>query len=106
MTLKWQKREKAKRFHFVASENGAERPRYELDIRGMRYEQAVNALSEQVDRALLLGLQEFNVIHGTGEGVLQKAVHDYLKSVSAVKDYYFSHPDSGGTGKQSLFLAD
>ncbi|HOV62911.1 MAG TPA: endonuclease MutS2 [Spirochaetia bacterium] len=88
----------------VSREVSPSAAQFELDLRGMRSEEAIQALAAQVDRALLLGLQEFSVIHGMGEGILQKAVHDYLKGLSVVKDYYFSHPDAGGTGKTIVIL--
>ncbi len=44
------------------------------------------------------------VIHGKGDGILQRGVHDYLKSQSVVADYYFSRPEDGGYGKTMVTL--
>ena len=77
----------------------------ELDLRGQRMEEALRLLERQVDDALMSGLDQFSVIHGLGEGVLQKGVHDYLSRCPAVKNYQFAHPDQGGYGKTEVTLA-
>lgn len=76
----------------------------ELNLRGMRLEEALEALGRQVDAAALSGLFEFSVVHGKGDGILQKGVHDYLKRQSCVADYYFSRPEEGGFGKTVVVL--
>ncbi len=76
----------------------------ELDLRGMRMEEAVSSLEHQIDTALLSGMSGFNVIHGLGEGILQKAVHDYLRSCPQVTKFGFAHPDQGGFGKTEVQL--
>ncbi|MDR0316228.1 MAG: Smr/MutS family protein, partial [Treponema sp.] len=63
---------------------------FELNLRGMRLGEAIEALRCQIDAATLSGLKNFSVVHGKGDGILQKGVHDYLKSEPAVADYYFS----------------
>jgi DNA mismatch repair protein MutS2 len=79
-------------------------PRMELSLRGMRLEEALEALRRQIDAAVLAGMREFAVIHGKGEGVLQKGVHDYLRNEKAVADYYFSRPELGGFGRTEVVL--
>ena len=76
----------------------------ELNLRGMRLEEALDALRRQLDAAALSGLYEFSVIHGKGDGILQRGVHEYLKSQSVVGDYYFSRPEEGGYGKTMVTL--
>ncbi|MCL2608422.1 MAG: endonuclease MutS2 [Treponema sp.] len=76
----------------------------EIDLRGMRLEQALEALRRQTDAAVLCGLRTFSVIHGTGDGILQKGVHDRLKTERAVADYFFSHPELGGFGRTEVVL--
>jgi DNA mismatch repair protein MutS2 len=70
-----------------------------IDVRGMRLEEAIDAVSRQIDGALVQGIHEFAIIHGTGEGVLQQGVQDYLRGHSAVKHFNFAHPEEGGAGK-------
>jgi DNA mismatch repair protein MutS2 len=86
----------------AASASSNARP--ELSLRGMRLEEALEALRHQIDAALLAGLHEFAVVHGKGEGILQKGVHEYLRGESAVADYYFSSPEMGGFGRTEVIL--
>lgn len=79
-------------------------PAFSLDLRGFRLEDALQAVEKQVDRALLAGLNEFSIVHGLGEGVLQKGVQEYLKNRREVKKYFFSHPEEGGFGKTVVQL--
>ena len=77
---------------------------FELDLRGMRVYEAEEALTRQIDAALLSGLSDFSIIHGLGEGVLQKTVHDFLKTCGSVKSYDYSDPEHGGFGKTVVRL--
>ena len=77
---------------------------YELRIRGMRFEEAMEKVQRQVEGAILSGLKNFAIIHGKGHGILQKGVHDYLRSNPAVADYYFARPELGGFGKTEVVL--
>ncbi|MDR1429433.1 MAG: endonuclease MutS2 [Spirochaetaceae bacterium] len=89
----------------ISSElSGAARASMELNLRGMRLEEALEALQKQIDAASLSGLGEFAVIHGKGDGILQKGVHDFLEKEAAVADYYFSRPELGGFGRTEVIL--
>ena len=76
----------------------------ELNLIGMRLEEALETLQRQIDAALLAGLHEFSVVHGKGNGVLQKGVHDFLAGQRHVADYYFSRPELGGFGRTEVIL--
>jgi DNA mismatch repair protein MutS2 len=91
---------------YAVSLDLAESPgvKLELSLRGMRLEEALEALRRQIDGAVLAGLHEFAVIHGKGEGVLMKGVHEYLRNEKAVADYYFSRPELGGAGRTEIIL--
>jgi DNA mismatch repair protein MutS2 len=84
--------------------SGTTQARFELSLRGMRLEEALEALQKQIDAAVLAGLGEFSVVHGKGEGVLQKGVHEYLGKQKPVADYYFSRPELGGFGRTEVIL--
>jgi DNA mismatch repair protein MutS2 len=73
-------------------------------LRGLRLDQALKQLESQIDRALLSGLSEFSIVHGKGEGILQKGVHEFLKKSKHVKDYFFSAPQQGGFGRTVVRL--
>jgi len=76
----------------------------ELRLRGMRFSDAMEALGKQLDLAVLSGLRQFAVIHGKGEGILQKGVHDFLKNDPRVADFFFSRPEAGGFGRTEVIL--
>ncbi|MCL2007914.1 MAG: endonuclease MutS2 [Treponema sp.] len=76
----------------------------ELSLRGMRLQEALSALDRQIEAAILGGLSSFAVIHGKGEGILSKGVHDYLKKDRRIADYHFSHPELGGFGRTEVAL--
>ncbi|MCL1837167.1 MAG: Smr/MutS family protein [Treponema sp.] len=78
--------------------------RGEINLCGMRLDEAREELRRQVDAALLHGLGEFAVVHGKGDGILQKGVHDWLKNEPAVADYFFSRPELGGFGRTVVIL--
>jgi DNA mismatch repair protein MutS2 len=78
--------------------------RPELKLLGMRLDEALDALRRQIDAAVLGGLKEFSVVHGKGDGILQKGVHDFLKQERAVADYYLSRPELGGFGRTEVVL--
>jgi DNA mismatch repair protein MutS2 len=76
----------------------------ELNLLGMRLEEALDALRRQIDAAVLANLPAFAVIHGKGGGVLQKGVQDFLKTEPHVADFHFSHPELGGFGRTEVEL--
>jgi len=78
--------------------------RAEINLCGMRLEEALEALRRQTEASMLCGLKTFAVIHGKGEGILQRGVHEWLKKDPFVADYYFSHPELGGFGRTEVVL--
>jgi DNA mismatch repair protein MutS2 len=76
----------------------------ELNIRGMRLNDAIEALQRHIDSAMVSGLWNFAVIHGKGDGILQRGVHEYLKNRTSVEDFHFSRPELGGFGRTEVTL--
>ncbi|MGX6979976.1 endonuclease MutS2 [Vagococcus elongatus] len=70
----------------------------QLDLRGMRYDDAVHELSNYLDEAVMSGYSEVIIIHGKGTGALRNAVNDYLKNHRSVKKYGLAPQNLGGTG--------
>jgi DNA mismatch repair protein MutS2 len=77
---------------------------FELKLLGMRLDEATEALRRQIDAASISGLKTFAVVHGKGNGILQKGIHAYLKNDPSVADYYFARPELGGFGKTEVIL--
>jgi DNA mismatch repair protein MutS2 len=80
-------------------EGGSARAVFELDLRGFRLAEALDAVEKQVDAAGLQNLSLFQILHGTGEGVLGKGIQDYLRNHPGVAEYHFARPEEGGYGK-------
>ena len=57
----------------------------EIDLRGMRLEDAVIEVDKFIDSALLAGLTEFRIIHGKGTGALKDGINQFLKTHPRVK---------------------
>jgi DNA mismatch repair protein MutS2 len=69
-----------------------------VDLRGMRSDEAVTALQQHVDHALLQGRKELEIIHGRGTGALRKAVQDELARLPGITEYYLANEQQGGDG--------
>ncbi|MFW6289185.1 MAG: endonuclease MutS2, partial [Spirochaetota bacterium] len=80
------------------------RPELELDVRGYRLEEAIDAVERQIDQALISGLNDFGIVHGMGEGVLQRGVRELLREHPHVADYSYARPEEGGYGKTNVHL--
>ncbi|MCQ2200016.1 MAG: Smr/MutS family protein [Paludibacteraceae bacterium] len=92
-------------FNYVASSNTSdmihERSmnfKRELDIRGMRAEEAQQAVAYYIDDAIMIQAGTVRILHGTGGGVLREVVRQYLRTVAGVKDFHDEHVDFGGAG--------
>ena len=88
---------------YTPSETGG-LPSIQIDVRGMRLDEALKTLERQIDSALVHGLREFGVVHGKGEGILQKGIHEYLRDAPSVADFAFAVPEDGGSGKTRVSL--
>lgn len=82
----------------------AEKPLFELRLLGMRRNEAEAALENQLDNALVHNIKEFTVIHGKGDGVLQKLTYDKFEKNPFVEEIRFARPEHGGTGKSIIVL--
>ncbi len=71
---------------------------YKLDLRGMRYDEAEAALTKYLDRALLSGLSQVEIIHGKGTGALQTMTQQLLRNYPGVRNYHFDTIERGGAG--------
>ncbi len=71
---------------------------FNLDIRGMRGEEALGVLDQFVDNALMLGYDELRVVHGKGDGILRTLVRNHLRGYKQVATMQDEHADRGGAG--------
>ena len=70
----------------------------QLDLRGFRYEEALQELDSYLDTSLLAGYPQVTIVHGKGTGAIRKGVTDALKRHPQVKSFDFAPQSSGGNG--------
>ena len=70
----------------------------DLDVRGMRGDEALNAVMYFIDDATLVGMSRVRILHGTGTGILRLLIRQYLATVPAVTSYKDEHVQFGGAG--------
>ncbi|MCB0804659.1 MAG: Smr/MutS family protein, partial [Bacteroidales bacterium] len=76
----------------------------QLDVRGKRGEEAIEMVRQYIDDAILLNIREVRILHGKGFGILRNLIHDYLRSVTEVKQFKDEHIDRGGHGITIVIL--
>ena len=76
----------------------------EIDVRGLRGEEALFEIEKYLDRALMMGFSNLKIIHGKGDGILRKLIRDYLRKYSQVSRIEDEHADRGGDGITYVFL--
>ena len=72
--------------------------RQELDVRGMRADEALNQVQYFIDDAILVGASQVRILHGKGNGILRQLIRQYLGSVPNVTNYRDEHVQFGGAG--------
>jgi DNA mismatch repair protein MutS2 len=77
-----------KRLHF----------KQEIDVRGMRGEEALQTVTYFIDDAIQVGAQQVRILHGTGTGILRQLIREYLRSVPGVRSFHDEHVQFGGAG--------
>lgn len=70
----------------------------EIDVRGMRGDEALQAVTYFVDDAIQVGSAKVRILHGTGTGALRQLIRDYLRSTPGVKRFHDEHVQFGGAG--------
>ena len=72
--------------------------RRDIDVRGMRAEEALQIVMDHVDEAIMLDISEFRILHGTGHGILRTLIRDYLKTIQLVRSCTDENIQMGGSG--------
>jgi DNA mismatch repair protein MutS2 len=70
----------------------------EIDVRGMRTDEALQVVQEFIDTALMIQFRHLRILHGKGNGILRQMIRQYLNSTGAVKSAADEHVDRGGAG--------
>ena len=77
----------------------------EIDVRGMRGDEALQAVTYFIDDAILVGVTRVRILHGTGTGILRQLIRQYLKTVPGVVHFQDEHVQFGGAGITVVELA-
>ena len=70
----------------------------DIDVRGMRGDEAIQAVTYFIDDAILLGISRVRILHGTGNGILRTLIRQYLAGVPGVANFKDEHVQFGGAG--------
>ncbi|MBJ8349298.1 endonuclease MutS2 [Streptococcus zalophi] len=82
----------------VVKKMGHHSPQARLDLRGKRYEEAMQELDAFIDQALLNNMAQVDIIHGIGTGVIREGVTKYLRRNKHVKSFGYAPQNAGGSG--------
>lgn len=82
----------------VVKRAGGKGPQARLDLRGKRYEEAMESLDAFIDQALLNNMAQVDIIHGIGTGVIREGVTKYLQRNKQVKSFGYAPQNAGGSG--------
>ena len=72
--------------------------RQEIDVRGMRADEALNAVQHFLDDAILVGVADVHILHGKGNGILRTLIRQYLATVPNVRNFHDEDVRFGGAG--------
>ncbi|MBZ2066561.1 endonuclease MutS2 [Streptococcus sanguinis] len=97
--LKAEKEQQPKRKQVnVVKRSNTAGPKARLDLRGKRYEEAMEDLDAFIDQALLNNMAQVDIIHGIGTGVIREGVTKYLRRNKHVKSFGYAPQNAGGSG--------
>ncbi len=70
----------------------------EIDVRGMRGDEALQAVMYFIDDAVMVGVGSVRILHGTGTGALRQMIRQYLPTINGVRTFHDEHVQLGGSG--------
>lgn len=70
----------------------------DIDVRGMRGDEALLKVQHFVDDAILTGVSNIKILHGKGNGILRTLIRQYLDAIPNVISYRDEHVQFGGAG--------
>ena len=72
--------------------------KHDIDLRGMRADEALQAVMYFIDDAIMVGAGTVRILHGTGTGALRQVIRQYLSTGAGVASYHDEHVQFGGAG--------
>lgn len=72
--------------------------RQDIDVRGMRADEAIQAVTYFIDDAIVANVSPVRILHGTGSGILRTILRQHLSTINGVASFHDEHVDFGGAG--------
>jgi DNA mismatch repair protein MutS2 len=69
-----------------------------IDLRGYRTDKAIDEVMHYIDRAVFRGMNQVEIVHGKGDGILKDQIHSYLNERDDIKSFKLAGEDFGGAG--------
>ncbi|MBS9338941.1 endonuclease MutS2 [Fructobacillus sp. M2-14] len=101
---KQKEKQKKQKLQRTATAGHTARVQAKLDLRGVRYEAALQDLDRYLDSVVLANLSSVEIIHGKGSGALRQGVTQFLRSDRRVKEFHFASANAGGDGATVVTL--
>jgi DNA mismatch repair protein MutS2 len=70
----------------------------QIDLRGTRADEAMQKVTEYIDEAIMVDVNEVRILHGKGNGILRQLIREYLKTVDLIKEFNDEKVEFGGAG--------
>ncbi len=70
----------------------------DIDLRGYRADEAMEAVQELVDDAMMISVSRVRILHGKGNGILRQQIRNFLKTIPFIKSFADEHVEFGGAG--------
>lgn len=70
----------------------------DIDVRGMRVDEAIQAVTYFIDDAIQFNARRVRILHGTGTGALRQSLRQYLSTVGGVASFHDEDVRLGGAG--------
>jgi len=67
-------------------------------VRGMRADEALQAITYFIDDAIMVGVAAVRILHGTGTGALRQTIRQYLGAINGIQNFHDEHIQMGGAG--------
>jgi DNA mismatch repair protein MutS2 len=79
-------------------------PNFEISVRGLRAEEAIQKVEKFIDKSLVSNVPYVRIVHGKGEGILRKIIHEILEKHPQVESFSLADPNEGGAGVTIVYF--
>lgn len=80
------------------------KPEHECHLRGMRTQDALKKAEEYIEAVIIHDIEKGRIVHGKGEGILRKFIHELLEQHPSIEKFELAHPNEGGWGVTEFWI--